>query len=181
VSEGHVRPREVFAARFAELLEAAALPYARVAARATARRPQGQTWSVSANRISAWKHGENVPQRVDVLEAVVRVLIERARNKVEVRAVSDGLFDENEWRKCWQSARHSSTPSESIRRYNQTARNDYSASLPIRESTARHVDEWDPYQLGVHLSITTEGDSDSGGSRSLTPYIEREHDRRLRD
>ena len=105
MSEVGPNPRGVFAARFAELLALAGLPFDRVASKAMRHRKAGETWLVTGNRISAWKQGENVPQDKAALEAVIRALIMEVRGTADPRELTPGLLDESAWRRWWNAAR----------------------------------------------------------------------------
>ncbi|MFF3570454.1 ATP-binding protein [Nocardia jiangxiensis] len=100
-------PRTVFANRFAELYEAAGNPtLKRVATAAGARmraaRAKGQGGGVSAQRISDWRAGRNVPAKFDALVPVLLTLIEEARKSSE--PVPPALLDVREWQRIWEAA-----------------------------------------------------------------------------
>ena len=180
MSEPDLNPRRVFAARFTQLLTIAGLPHDRVAARAMRRRPTGETWSVTANRISAWKQGQNIPQRKQALDAVIRVLIESARGVADPRTLPSGLLEEKAWAKWWQAALKSPALSPKDVKPIETKHADVthpsSATVPV----ARTVSECDPFQLGVNRAITPTMSKDQDLPQNLTPYLSRDHDQRLR-
>src|SRR5688500_11887948 len=64
---------------------------------------RGLVVRVSAQRVSDWRHGRNVPARFAVLAAVLRVLIEPAR-KARPRPKAVGLYDLRAWRALWEEA-----------------------------------------------------------------------------
>jgi hypothetical protein len=98
-------PREVFAARLSELLDLADLPLERVADQATGRRPPGERWQVTAQRLSDWRRGGHLPQSDQAFDAVIRILIAGCRGKVDPGSVSPGLLSEADWRRRLRSAR----------------------------------------------------------------------------
>ncbi|MFE6862685.1 WD40 repeat domain-containing protein [Nocardia sp. NPDC057668] len=99
-------PRALFAHRFTELYEAAGNPtLRRVAATAETRmraaagaRPGG----ASAQRISDWKAGRNVPARFESLLPVVLTLADLARKAGH--PLTRELAEPREWQRLWQSA-----------------------------------------------------------------------------
>ncbi|WP_278265001.1 hypothetical protein [Nocardia sp. AG03] len=96
-------PRAVFAQRFTELYAAAGNPTLRRVAAATERRMRGtQVSTPSAQRISDWKAGRNVPARFESLLPVVLTLAELA-NKAQ-RELPRRLADPHEWRRLWQES-----------------------------------------------------------------------------
>lgn len=100
-------PREVFAERFALLYaEAGDPPLKRVAqtvTRSGRSDDQGRPVRLSAQRISDWRRGQNVPARFITLTTVLQILIGEAR-KARPRPVVDGLYDLDEWRALWEHA-----------------------------------------------------------------------------
>ncbi|MGV9409072.1 WD40 repeat domain-containing protein [Nocardia sp. NPDC003693] len=107
VIEEQIRsPRALFARRFTELYEAAGNPtLRRVAAAAETRmraaagaRPGG----ASAQRISDWKAGRNVPARFESLLPVVLTLTDLARKAGA--PLTRELAEPREWQRLWQSA-----------------------------------------------------------------------------
>ncbi|MEV4109074.1 AAA family ATPase [Nonomuraea sp. NPDC049695] len=100
-------PRTRLARRLAQLLDLADLPLDRIAARATARRAPGQTWTVRAQRISDWKTGEHLPKSDQAFAAVIRILIEACRTKAAVLPAEGTreLLDERAWTRLLREAR----------------------------------------------------------------------------
>lgn len=96
-------PRAVFAQRFAELYAAAGNPTLRRVASATERRMRNtQAGTPSAQRISDWKAGRNVPARFESLLPVILTLVdltEKAQHQLPRR-----LADPHEWRRLWQES-----------------------------------------------------------------------------
>lgn len=99
-------PRTLFARRFTELYEAAGNPTLRRVATASdtrMRAAQGnRPGGASAQRISDWKAGRNVPARFESLLPVVLTLIDLARKKAT--ALPRELADPKEWQRLWQAA-----------------------------------------------------------------------------
>ncbi|NUS42244.1 MAG: WD40 repeat domain-containing protein, partial [Mycobacteriaceae bacterium] len=101
---GIAAPRKIFAERFAELFAAAGNPaLRRVAAAAedrmrAARGSRGRG-SASAQRISDWKSGRNVPARFESLLPVLLTLVDQA--KKSGRPLAPELADMQEWRRLW--------------------------------------------------------------------------------
>lgn len=99
--------RGTFADRFALLYaEAGNPPLKRVTAWvASAGRvdERGSAVRVSAQRVSDWRRGRNVPARFAVLAAVLEVLIGHARKR-RPRPVVAGLYDLEVWRTLWKEA-----------------------------------------------------------------------------
>ncbi|GAB0105167.1 hypothetical protein JMUB6875_41450 [Nocardia sp. JMUB6875] len=115
VEDGRSRsPRAAFARRFAELYAAAGNPTLRRVANAAEERmraargtrpgavPATRTGAASAQRISDWKAGRNVPARFESLLPVVLVLVELARKTGE--PLPRPLADRAEWHRIWQAA-----------------------------------------------------------------------------
>ncbi|WP_157535083.1 nSTAND1 domain-containing NTPase [Nocardia inohanensis] len=99
-------PRALFAQRFGELYAAAGNPtLRRVAAAADQRMRAAQgnrAGAASAQRISDWKAGRNVPARFESLLPVVLTLVELARKNEA--PLSRELADPQRWQRLWQSA-----------------------------------------------------------------------------
>ncbi|MFE3545445.1 hypothetical protein ACFXK0_20985 [Nocardia sp. NPDC059177] len=96
-------PRALFAQRFAELYVAAGNPTLRRVAALTERRMRGtQASTPSAQRISDWKAGRNVPARFESLLPVVLTLAELA--KKAQRELPRRLADPHEWQRLWQES-----------------------------------------------------------------------------
>ncbi|MFJ9853450.1 hypothetical protein [Streptomyces sp. NPDC101150] len=100
-------PRGVFAERFALLYrEAGNPPLKRVedaVARAQRVDERGRPVRVSAQRISDWRRGRNVPGQFTLLVAVLQVLIAPAR-RLRPAPIAEGLYDLSAWRKLWEAA-----------------------------------------------------------------------------
>lgn len=99
--------RQEFAQRFDDLYRAAGSPSLRGIAVAAKQRMRpdersGGPSTVSAQRISDWKAGRNVPARFETLRAVLVVLGLRARRK---GAAAPELLDLRSWRRLWDTAR----------------------------------------------------------------------------
>ncbi|MFD6223726.1 nSTAND1 domain-containing NTPase [Nocardia asteroides] len=96
-------PRALFAQRFAELYAAAGNPTLRRVASATERRMRNtQAGTPSAQRISDWKAGRNVPARFESLLPVILTLVDLARKAQ--RELPRALADPHEWRRLWQES-----------------------------------------------------------------------------
>ncbi|MEV6771405.1 WD40 repeat domain-containing protein [Nocardia sp. NPDC051030] len=99
-------PRALFAQRFTELYEAAGNPTLRRvanAAEARMRAAQGtRPGGASAQRISDWKAGRNVPARFESLLPVVLTLIDLTRKSGT--QLPRLLSDPKEWQRLWRSA-----------------------------------------------------------------------------
>ncbi|WP_307188852.1 VOC family protein [Nocardia anaemiae] len=94
--------RQEFAQSFASLYEMAGSPSLRVVASSARGRVSPETpISVSAQRISDWKAGRNVPARFEALKPVLLVLCERARRR---GPVASRLLDLRAWRLLWRAA-----------------------------------------------------------------------------
>ncbi|MFD0365847.1 NACHT and WD repeat domain-containing protein [Nocardia sp. GCM10030253] len=103
---GEIRsPRALFTQRFTDLYAAAGNPtLRRVAAAADARMraARGNSASpASAQRISDWKTGRNVPARFESLLPVVLTLIDLAKKSGKP---TSALFDLPEWQRLWQAS-----------------------------------------------------------------------------
>jgi len=102
--------RSEFAARFALLYELAGNPVLkRVADRANASIVSGasrRTVYVSAQRLSDWRGGRNVPARFEGLSAALHVLVAAARARVPEPPV-EGLYSLSQWQKLWMRAQRS--------------------------------------------------------------------------
>ncbi|WP_435593185.1 NACHT and WD repeat domain-containing protein [Nocardia sp. bgisy118] len=109
---GEIRsPRAIFAERFADLYAAAGNPtLRRVAAQAENRmRAAAAANPASAQRISDWKAGRNVPARFESLLPVVLTLIDLAKKRGT--ALPAKLADPQEWKRLW-TASNSWTPDD---------------------------------------------------------------------
>ncbi|GAA2219727.1 hypothetical protein GCM10009850_121290 [Nonomuraea monospora] len=97
-------PRQLFAQRFRALLKLSDLPLKAVASSANSRRPSGESWEVTVQRISAWQGGVNVPRLYRMFEVVVGVLIDACRDKRAPVDETDDLFDLTAWHTLWSQA-----------------------------------------------------------------------------
>src|SRR5919198_4323666 len=104
---GSIGQRELFAERFALLYaEAGDPPLKRVTesvARARRMDERGQLVRITAQRVSDWRRGRNVPARFAAFAAVLEVLIGEAR-KITPQPAVDGLYDLRAWRALWERA-----------------------------------------------------------------------------
>ena len=105
MSEPELDLRQAFAARLTELMALADLPLEAVASRAAKRRSPGETWQVTAQRLSDWQNGGHLPKSDQAFDAVIRVLIERCRQRADHRDVSQELLSDTAWRRWLKSAR----------------------------------------------------------------------------
>ncbi|MFE7796182.1 hypothetical protein [Nocardia sp. NPDC057440] len=103
---GEIRsPRVIFAQRFAELYAAAGNPTLRRVANAAESRMRAAQGArhvpaASAQRISDWKAGRNVPARFESLLPVVLALIDLAKKVQPQRP----RLEVHEWQRLWQAA-----------------------------------------------------------------------------
>jgi tetratricopeptide (TPR) repeat protein len=94
--------RELFAQRLSELFEAAGNPTLDQVVRTTKARLGGVRGLPTAQRISDWRAGKNVPARFASLEPVLATLIYLAQpNKATVAA---GLLNIAAWQRLWKAA-----------------------------------------------------------------------------
>ncbi|MFJ4654976.1 hypothetical protein ACIP5Y_27190 [Nocardia sp. NPDC088792] len=98
-------PRVAFARRFAELYEAAGNPKLKrvesaAKARMAAAQPRGPV--ASAQRISDWRTGRNVPAKFDFFLPVLLTLIDEARKATD--PVPQLLLSVREWEQLWRTA-----------------------------------------------------------------------------
>ncbi|MDG3017158.1 WD40 repeat domain-containing protein [Speluncibacter jeojiensis] len=105
--------RQLFADRFALLYTAAGnLPLRRAADAANERmratRGPGAAPVATAQRISDWRGGRNVPARFESLLPVLLMLVDRAR-KEHPEPPAPGLYDVHGWQQLWSDALASST------------------------------------------------------------------------
>ncbi|GAA3459954.1 AAA family ATPase [Saccharothrix longispora] len=100
-------PRTVFAERFALLYaEAGDPPLKRVTesvSRARRTDERGRPVRATAQRVSDWRRGRNVPARFSALSVVLEVLIGEAR-KARPQPPVAGLYDLDAWRGLWEEA-----------------------------------------------------------------------------
>ncbi|RKT52395.1 NACHT and WD repeat domain-containing protein [Saccharothrix australiensis] len=100
-------PRAVFAERFALLYaEAGDPPLKRVTesvARSRRTDERGRPVRVTAQRVSDWRRGRNVPARFSALSVVLDILIGEAR-KSRPHPPAPGLYDVAAWRALWEEA-----------------------------------------------------------------------------
>ncbi|WP_385880295.1 NACHT and WD repeat domain-containing protein [Umezawaea endophytica] len=105
-----IGPRGVFAERFALLYaEAGDPPLKKVTESVTrARRTDEKDRPVraTAQRVSDWRRGRNVPARFAALSVVLEILIGEARKVRSTPAVPD-LYDMAAWRALWEEAQAS--------------------------------------------------------------------------
>ncbi|MCQ4118120.1 nSTAND1 domain-containing NTPase [Rhodococcus tibetensis] len=106
----HGHPRVHFAERFALLYELAGRPVLkRLADRANSTISVAESRRavfVSAQRLSDWRAGRNVPARFDGLVPTLRVLITAART-CHPRPPVDGLYSIRQWQTLWERAQRS--------------------------------------------------------------------------
>ncbi|MGX1806432.1 nSTAND1 domain-containing NTPase [Nocardia sp. NPDC055321] len=100
-------PRAIFVQRFNDLYAAAGNPTLRrlaanVETRMRAAQGNRPIGAASAQRISAWKKGENVPARFESLLPVVLTLTELARKAG--KPLPRELADPQQWRQVWEAA-----------------------------------------------------------------------------
>ncbi|NNH71974.1 hypothetical protein HLB23_19290 [Nocardia uniformis] len=99
-------PRTLFAQRFAELYEAAGNPTLRRVAAAAETRMRAASGNraggASAQRISDWKAGRNVPARFESLLPVVLTLIDMARK--DGTPLPRTVTEPKQWQRLWQAA-----------------------------------------------------------------------------
>ncbi|MCU1645809.1 MAG: hypothetical protein JWN03_6084 [Nocardia sp.] len=99
-------PRALFTQRFTELYEAAGNPTLRRVATAAETRMRGaqgnRPGGASAQRISDWKAGRNVPARFESLLPVVLTLVELARKGGH--PLPRELAETREWQRLWHAA-----------------------------------------------------------------------------
>lgn len=113
-SRGEIRsPRAVFAERFAQLYTAAGNPTLRRVATLAEQRMRAAAGknpnSPSAQRISDWKAGRNVPARFESLLPVVLTLADLTKKRGNTAPAA--LLDPQEWRRLW-TASNSWTPAD---------------------------------------------------------------------
>ncbi|MGC9440095.1 hypothetical protein [Streptomyces sp. WG5] len=99
--------RTAFAERLALLYKEAGNPPLKRVSEAVVRLQRvderGRPVRVSAQRISDWRRGRNVPAQFPALAAVLHVLIPQARRARPV-PVSPGLYDLAQWQLLWERA-----------------------------------------------------------------------------
>ncbi|QQQ77001.1 hypothetical protein IOD16_00030 [Saccharothrix sp. 6-C] len=100
-------PRAVFAERFALLYaEAGDPPLKKVTesvGRARRLDERGRPVRATAQRVSDWRRGRNVPARFSALSVVLEILIGEARKSRPQPPVA-GLYDLDAWRALWEEA-----------------------------------------------------------------------------
>lgn len=100
-------PRAVFAERFALLYaEAGDPPLKKVTesvGRARRADERGRPIRATAQRVSDWRRGRNVPARFSALSVVLEILIGEARKSRPQPPVA-GLYDLDAWRALWEEA-----------------------------------------------------------------------------
>ncbi|MBL1075081.1 hypothetical protein JK358_11820 [Nocardia sp. 2] len=107
VERENLSPRAAFAQNFADLYDAAGNPTLRRVATAAAQRMRATqsattTGGASAQRISDWKAGRNVPARFESLLPVVLTLLDLARR--HETPIPKQLSDIREWQRLWKTA-----------------------------------------------------------------------------
>lgn len=106
-------PRGLFAERFALLYAEAGDPaLKRVTGSVTRSRrldDRGRPIRISAQRVSDWRRGRNVPARFAALSVVLEVVIGEAR-KLRPRPLGDALYELDAWRTLWKEALASPVP-----------------------------------------------------------------------
>ncbi|WP_174187817.1 nSTAND1 domain-containing NTPase [Nocardia barduliensis] len=169
MSGAHVA-REEFARKFAALYDAAGSPSLRSVAMRAQRRAQeacdtARPVTVSAQRISDWKAGRNVPARFETLAPVLAELGRRARRRA---GVSTEMLSMPSWRALWSMARspvtgqsgaHEPVPYPGIDPY-------LSAATPLA-GRARAVDELTRLVYGPSKYIALVGASGVGKTSLL--------------
>lgn len=97
--------RGIFAARLDELINISELPPDTIVREVSRRRPAGESWRLTVQRLSDWRHGKNVPNEKP-LRLLVRVLIEHARARgVVPDPVTRDLLNERNWPHWREEAR----------------------------------------------------------------------------
>jgi WD40 repeat protein len=143
----HDHPRVLFAERFALLYELAGRPVLkRLADRANSTIPVTESRRavfVSAQRLSDWRTGRNVPARFDGLVPTLRVLIGAARTR-HPGPRSDGLYSIRQWQVLWERAQRSEPARGDAARdcpAGATDRGPETAECPYRGLTAFGVED----------------------------------------
>ncbi len=139
-------PRDVFAERFALLYAEAGDPPLKLVAASVARgRRAGAATAgvrVSAQRISDWRRGRNVPAKFEALAAVLEVLVPAAK-KARPRPIAVGLYDVDQWRALWRQALASPVTQDdanlAVGDANGTNRGDTDAGVPAVASEGAPV------------------------------------------
>ncbi|MGW4115532.1 nSTAND1 domain-containing NTPase [Actinosynnema sp. NPDC004786] len=110
-------PRALFAERFALLYaEAGDPPLKKVTesvARARRTDERGRPVRATAQRVSDWRRGRNVPARFPALSVVLEILIGEAR-KSRPQPPAPGLYDLDAWRALWEEALASPVSSSDV-------------------------------------------------------------------
>ncbi|GAB2518653.1 nSTAND1 domain-containing NTPase [Nocardia heshunensis] len=134
LDDGRIRsPRAVFAERFGELHAAAGNPTLRRVATAADNRMRAargnRPGGASAQRISDWKAGRNVPARFESLLPVVLTLVEMAAKAGN--PLPHPVADPAEWQRLWREATswnpehdtEAACPYQGLRAYSAAQRN----------------------------------------------------------
>ncbi|MFD9132832.1 hypothetical protein ACFVZA_10415 [Streptomyces bottropensis] len=165
-----VDPRQFFATQLKALLMASGLTQSKAAELATKEPapPGSKRVRITNGQISAWVRRVNLPSWT-ALAPLVRVLINRAR-QIDARLVAEGqpprslpegLLNEQSWPRWLRAAQGPRAP----------------VGVP-------RVRDCDPIDLGVHRAAAHDTPASvpaaDPGRNQLTPYLVREHDRRLR-
>ncbi|WP_433204940.1 hypothetical protein ACQP1G_17025 [Nocardia sp. CA-107356] len=108
----HRSPRREFALRFDALYVAGGSPSLRLLASAARKRvgvvkDSGRPVAVTAQRISDWKTGRNVPSRFEALLPVLLVLIDATRRRGQIARVE--LVSLRMWKGLWAAAQATRT------------------------------------------------------------------------
>ncbi|MEU4446246.1 AAA family ATPase [Actinosynnema sp. NPDC050801] len=100
-------PRAVFAERFALLYAEAGDPPLKKVTESVGRARRidehGRPVRATAQRVSDWRRGRNVPARFSALSVVLEILIGEAR-KSRPQPPATGLYDLDAWRALWEEA-----------------------------------------------------------------------------
>lgn len=148
--EGRDSPN--FAAMFAALLEAARLNADKLISELE---KQGQPAVVSRATVYDWSKGQHLPADEAAFKAVVRLCLQRARQ----RGTRPPVADEAGWMSLLQDARRS--------RGSSTGQRAGVGRENLQGGTKRAAGEWDPVALGVHKAI---------GGDPLPTFVRRPHD-----
>jgi tetratricopeptide (TPR) repeat protein/transcriptional regulator with XRE-family HTH domain len=151
-------PLSAFCARLKRLQQASGLAQTAIARRV----------GLGKSQMSAIFNGE-IKQLPDwnILRLVVRACLDHAER--EGRPLSPDLRNEGDWRRRFSDLEQDTAVTERSRRKEPDA-----PGVPIGG--------WDPFTLGVHHPISgVWPSSESGHLPVLPPYLQREHDRRLRE
>ncbi|MEV4614191.1 sel1 repeat family protein [Kitasatospora sp. NPDC049258] len=141
---------------------------------------------VAPTTVSNWLDGKSFPQQRDRFIRLINILRAAADDADLSRAARDsGVLDQEVWKKLYDAVarERADVVRESVGRAAAVA------GLEERESKARYealvdrprpLKEWTPKQLGVHPAIPGLLSDRIAGNFVLPAYVEREHDRVLR-